>query len=61
MGKNNGMRFRLWLQGMWYEHLDELQVMGQTPNSKYTLKEYFNKYKYWLKREYKHQQGKQND
>lgn len=61
MGKTNGLKaFRVWLQEMWYEHLDELQVIGQTPNAKYTLKEYFNKYKYWLKREYRHQQGKQN-
>ena len=49
------MIFRNWLQQMWYQHLDELLEMGQ-PLPKYTLKEYFSRYKYWLKREYRHQQ-----
>ena len=50
------MKFRACLQEMWYEHLDELMTMGQ-PLPTYTLKEYFAKYKFCLKREYRHQQG----
>ena len=50
------MTFRTWLQNTWYAHLDELLAMGQTL-PKYTLQEYFARYKYWLKREYRHQQG----
>ena len=46
--------FRLWLQEMWYDHLDELMSLGLPP-PKYALMEYFAKYKYWLKREYQHQ------
>ena len=50
------MTFRRWLQEMWYNHLDELMGMGQSL-PKYTLQEYFAKYKYWLKREFKHHRG----
>jgi len=46
------MTFRVWCQRIWYEHVDELQAYGQ-PLS-YNSKEYFNRYKYWLKREYQH-------
>jgi hypothetical protein len=53
-------KFRLWLQAMWYDHLDELDVIGQRPNAKYTLADYFNRHKYWLKREYRHQQRNNN-
>jgi hypothetical protein len=53
------MTFRAWLQEMWYAHLDELMGLAQ-PLPKYTLQEYFAKYKYWLKREYRHQQGVTN-
>ena len=45
--------FRIWLQERWYEHLDELDSIGQKCD--YNVSDYFNKYKYWLKREYRHQ------
>lgn len=48
------MTFRLWLQNKWFEHLDELDSLG-LPQPDYDVKYYFNKYKYWLKREYRHQ------
>jgi uncharacterized protein CbrC (UPF0167 family) len=48
--------FRHWLQEMWYAHLDEMATFGQSV-PKYTMQEYFARYKYWLKREYRHQQG----
>jgi hypothetical protein len=60
MGKINGMSFRRWLQEMWFNHLDELMTLGLPP-PKYALQEYFAKYKYWLKREYRHQQGASNE
>lgn len=46
--------FRHWLQEKWFEHKDELESYGQ-PLS-YNLHEYFAKYKYWLKREFRFQQ-----
>lgn len=50
------MRFRSWLTEMWYRHRDEREAFNQACD--YDLKHYFNKYKYWLKREYKHQRDK---
>jgi hypothetical protein len=46
--------FRMWCQEKWFEHKDELE--GYKQPLSYTAKEYFEKYKYWLKREYCHQQ-----
>jgi len=52
------MNFRQWLQQQWYAHCLEIEEWtGRTPD--YDIKHYFNKYKYWLKREYRHQQGLQ--
>ena len=45
--------FRHWCNEKWYEHKDELTAYGQP--LPYTAAEYFNKYKHWLKREYRHQ------
>ena len=49
------MSFRAWLQEMWMRHLDELDSIGQRCD--YDIRQYFNRYKYWLRREYRHQQG----
>ena len=49
------MKFRHWLHEKWLEHRAELEGYGQP--LRYDLNEYFAKYKYWLKREYRHQQG----
>lgn len=35
--------------------MDELVSYGLKPQ--FTAQEYFNQYKFWLKREYRHQQG----
>lgn len=49
------MEFRLWLQERWYQHVLEIEEWtGRVPD--YPLEEYFRRYKWWLKREYKHQQ-----
>ena len=47
------MTFRAWCQEKWYEHCTELESYGQRVS--YNSKEYFAKYKYWLKREYRFQ------
>jgi hypothetical protein len=49
------MKFRQWCQEMWYEHCAELESYCQ--GLPYSAQEYFNRYKFWLKREYRHQQG----
>jgi hypothetical protein len=50
--------FRMWLQEMWYKHLDELESYGER-NPQYNSSTYFSMYKYWLKREYRHHQEAQ--
>ena len=47
--------FRMWCTEKWFEHKDELEAYRQ--ELPYTSREYFEKYKYWLKREYRHQQN----
>jgi len=46
--------FRLWVQEMWYEHVEETRVWEGVETSA-TPHEYFTRYKWWLKREYQHQ------
>ena len=46
--------FRLWVQRIWMENCDERLTVGQDP---VTMKQYWNNYKYWLKREYKYQKA----
>ena len=45
--------FRLWLQRIYMEHKDEAMTYGFEPCDAVT---YFRMYKYWLNREYRHQQ-----
>ena len=47
--------FRYWLEQMWRENRSEREFFNEQPQS---LTEYFNKYKYWLKREFKYQRDK---
>lgn len=48
------MDFRTWLIQMWEEHKLEVESwQGRLPC--YNAAEYFQKYKWWLKREYKYQ------
>jgi hypothetical protein len=44
--------FRAWLHELWLQNSDEHRLYGELP---YSQEEYFQRYKYWLKREYKHQ------
>lgn len=48
-------KFRHWLQNKWLEHQAELEEYS-LPMA-YDSSEYFARYKYWLKREYRYQQG----
>ena len=57
--KNQVSAFRRWVQELWYQNCEEHLTYGENP---YTIKQYWDKYKYWLKREFRHQQRKaQND
>lgn len=44
--------FRKWLHEFWLRNCDERYTYNQLPH---TQQEYFRQYKYWLKREYRHQ------
>ncbi len=47
--------FRTWVRELWYENCEE-HYLSNIP--KYTHNEYFQKFKWWLKREYKHRKAK---
>jgi hypothetical protein len=48
--------FRNWVRELWYQHQDECKNWRVETEFK-DVKEYFNKYKYWLKREFKYRQN----
>lgn len=48
--------FRLWLHQIWIENCSEHDGYGELP---FTKQEYWNRYKYWLRREYRFQQDRQ--
>ena len=46
------MTFRQWCHEKWFEHCDEIESWtGHRPS--YLSAEYFNKYKWWLRREFR--------
>lgn len=47
--------FRNWVRLLWLENSQESEGFGQAP---YPLEEYWSRYKWWLKREFKYQQGR---
>lgn len=49
-------KFRLWLNNIWFDNCAEHRDLGELP---YTMQEYFQKYKYWLKREFRHQERRE--
>jgi hypothetical protein len=55
--KQQDSAFRHWLHELWLQNSDEQRDYGQLP---YSQEEYFRRYKYWLKREYRHQKAKQH-
>ena len=42
--------FRTWVQRIWYANSEEHLTYGELP---YTIQQYWSKYKWWLRREYK--------
>jgi hypothetical protein len=49
-------KFRLWVHNLWFDNTSEHIEYGELP---YTMLEYFNKYKWWLKREYRFQKNRE--
>jgi hypothetical protein len=52
MSKNTD--FRRWLHELWLRNCDERAEYGER---RYTQEQYFQQYKYWLKREFKYQRS----
>lgn len=48
-------KFRSWVRHLWIDNCEERLTYGQDPA---TIKQYWDTYKYWLKREYTYQRGK---
>jgi hypothetical protein len=44
--------FKLWLNELWLQNCEERMLYKECT---YKMQDYFSKYKWWLKREYKHQ------
>lgn len=54
------MTFRQWCREKWYEHCDEIEAWtGQ--RVLYLSDSYFNKYKWWLRREYRAEMRKNSE
>ena len=49
---SNQSEFRRWVHELWLQNTDEHLEYNELP---YTQEQYFQMYKYWLKREFKHQ------
>ena len=48
-------KFRNWVNDIWMENREERLLFNEDP---ITIKQYWDKYKYWLKREYRYQNDK---
>lgn len=49
--------FRSWVRSLWLDNCEERQVYGI--QNKFTEQEYFQQYKWWLRREYRYQRAKE--
>lgn len=56
-GKITMKNFRHWVREIWLENCEEHLTYNENP---YTIKQYWERYKWWLRREYRHQQRKNN-
>jgi len=52
--KNRYSDFRVWLHELWLQNCDEHDEVHQP---RFTQAEYFQQYKWWLKREFKFQRS----
>jgi hypothetical protein len=50
-------KFRSWVRNLWVDNCEERLTYGQDPA---TINQYWDTYKFWLKREYKYQRGRNN-
>lgn len=50
--------FRMWVNNNWVKNTEERLIYGQKP---YTIKEYWNTLKWWLRSQYRQQQKKAQD
>jgi hypothetical protein len=55
MAKPNRIGFREWCREKWFQYREECEAYMQQPVL--DADHYFKVYKYWLKREYKHELG----
>lgn len=46
--------FRRWVEAIWRDNCEECLVWRERQQ---TLAQYFGRYKYWLRREYRHQRS----
>jgi hypothetical protein len=53
--RHQSSAFRRWVNELWMENREERLLYGEEPA---TINQYWERYKYWLKREYKHQRDK---
>ena len=53
--KSRASAFRHWVKELWLDNCEEHLTYGETP---YKMQEYWSKYKWWIKREYKYQREK---
>jgi hypothetical protein len=51
--KHRTSAFRHWVNEIWMENREERLIYGEEPA---TIKQYWDRYKYWLKREYRHRE-----
>lgn len=57
MAFKNVSPFRMFVHNLWIDNCTEYEAFGDS-DGRIDLREYFNKFKWWLKREYKYQQSK---
>ena len=57
MAFKNVSPFRMFVHNLWIDNCTEYEAFGGSDGC-IDLREYFNKFKWWLKREYKYQQSK---
>lgn len=55
--KRSPTPFKLWVHQLWTENIAERLEFREDP---LTMSDYWKKYKYWLKREYRYQQRTNN-
>jgi len=48
--RNQASAFRTWVHNLWFQNYEEHLTFGEEP---YKIQEYWNKYKWWIKREYR--------